>query len=399
MLRFGMPVNIGGLTVATYPFVMDASQRFVEPRDLWSKRLPAKLKVAAPAVAPHQGGEAWFFEGGQFVRPLGLEVCAGKSPADLKLSGYSYTEIRKGCFDPRERLKDMTEDGIDAANIFPTFALSLRALHDAAAQNACVRAYNDAVWEFCQTDLARLVPHALIPNTTLDAAIAEAKRAAKTGFRGVVFNGWPGGGAEPDPSEDAFWAVCQDAGLVVNLVGGGPNIAVHLGGMNLGEGIEAPPAEALWAGRASAKGTNMAWLVYTAVLDRFPNLKLALTETGAGWMPFYLETVDDIYRRSRFWAHPNLKYTPSEYIQRQVYFTIEGDRFAVTARHDMGVDHLLWASGYPGAAASRVWPSSRMEIADQFRAVPDDERDMMVGGNCVALYGLKPKARAKAAAR
>ncbi|MSQ26233.1 MAG: hypothetical protein EXR49_08235 [Dehalococcoidia bacterium] len=392
----GMPAGTGGHTLANYPFVFDASQRYVEPRDLWSKRLPAKLKAAAPAVAPHQGGEAWFFEGGKFVRPLGLEVCAGKSPAELKLSGYSYAEIRKGCFDPKERLKDMTEDGIDAANIFPTFALSLRTLKDAAAQQACVRAYNEAVWEFCQTDAARLVPHALMPHTTLEAAMAEAKRAAKTGFGGVVFNGWPAAGAEPDPSEDSFWALCQDAGLVVNLVGGGPNISVSIAGMDIEQGKSAVAPEALWAGRASAKGTNMAWMVYTAVLDRFPNLKLALTETGAGWMPFYLETVDDIYRRSRFWAHPNLKYTPSEYIQRQVYFTIEGDRFAVRARHDMGVDHLLWASGYPGAAAARVWPSSRMDIADQFRSVPNAERDMMIGGNGVALYGLKAKVKATA---
>ena len=371
------------------PFVMDASQRFVEPADLWAKRLAAKHRPSAPKVVTHKDGEAWSFDGGAFLRPLGLEVSAWESPLALKLSGYAYAGIRKGCTDPKERLQDMDTDDIDMASIFPTFALSLRHVKDADLQQACVSAYNDAVWEFCQTNPKRLVPHALMPNTTLNAAMAEVKRAAKTGFKSVVFNGWPSGATEPLPEDDAFWGLCQDAGLVISMVQGGPGINVSVSGAAQEEGTPSPQVEALWAGRSAGKGTNVSWMVNTAIFERFPTLKVALVETGAGWMPYYSETLDDIYRRARFWSLTYLKHTPSEYMRRNVYATVEADNFAVQVRADIGMTHLMWASGYPGAAAARVWPSSRTAIDDQFRGVPEAERLLMTGGNCLALYGLQ----------
>ncbi len=375
--------------------VYDACQHFVEPPDLWSKRLPAKLQAAAPKVAAQSGGgEAWSF--GDVLRPLGLEVSAGQSPVDIRDSGYTYAVIRKGTYDPKARIKDMDIDEIDVANILPTFALALRHIKDAALQNACVSAYNDAVLEFCKTaDPKRCIPQALMPHTNLDSATKELERVAKAGsFKGIVFNGWPAGGAIADRSEDAFWARVEEAKLVVNMVKGGPNVASLVPDEAVPVAGIPAPIEAHWAGRASAKGSNVAWLVYTNVLEKFPGLQVALLETGAGWLPFYLETVDDIYRRSRFWAGEYLKYTPREYFIRQVHATVEGDHFAIQARRDIGVKNLLWASCYPSAASGAIWPSSRVVIGDQFRGVPADERQRIVRDNAAELYGVKAEARA-----
>ncbi len=376
------------------PFIYDASQRFIEPRDLWSARLPAKHKDSAPSVVAFEEGkgEAWSFDGGALMRPLGLEVSAGNSPLELKEFGYTYDSIRKGCYDARERVKDLDIDEVDVANIQPTFALTLRNVSDGELQKACVRAYNEAVWDWCQEgDPARLIPQALMPYVGIDAAMDELNFAIKKGFKGIAFNGWPSGGEEPQEGDDRFWAQVEEAGLVIGLVQGGPAITASLTGEPIRAATEPVPIEALWSGRASAKGTNIAWLVYTAVLERFPKLKVALLETGAGWLPFYLETVNDIFRRSRFWAHPFLKYTPSEYIQRNVSATVEGDRFAIDARADIGVNALLWATGYPGAVSNSVWPSSKVTIEDQFRGITEDERRRILGENCAELYGVTPK--------
>ena len=375
------------------PFIYDASQRFVEPPDLWSSRLSAKHKDAAPVVVAFpEGGEAWSFEGGALMRPLGLEVSAGSSPLELKEFGYTYDSIRKGAYDAKERVRDLDIDEVDVANILPTYALTLRSLSDGELQKACVRAYNEAVWDWCQEgDPARLVPQALIPYVGIDAAMDELNFAIKKGFKGIVFNGWPCGDEEPQESDDRFWAQAEEAGLVIDLVQGGPNITASLTGEPIRAATEPVPIESLWSGRASAKGTNVAWMVYTAIFQRFPTLKAALLETGAGWLPFYLETVNDIFRRSRFWAHPFLKYTPSEYIQRNVSVTVEGDRFAIEARADIGVNALLWATGYPGAASNSVWPSSKVTIEAQFLGVPDGERRRILGKNCADLYGVTPK--------
>src|SRR5437867_844211 len=91
--------------------VFDASQFIIEPQDLWTKRVAARHKDAAPrVVAAPGGGEAWAFEGGAWLCRLGLDVCAGRSPTELRKSGLSYSTIRKGMFDPKERLKDMAAD-------------------------------------------------------------------------------------------------------------------------------------------------------------------------------------------------------------------------------------------------------------------------------------------------
>lgn len=373
------------------PLVFDACQHFVEPPDLWTSRLPAKFRSAVPQVVPHAaGGETWTFDVGAYLRPLGLEVSAGQSPQELRLSGYTYGAIRKGTYDPSARIRDLDLDGIALANVFPTFALSLRHLKDLELQNLCVSAYNDAVAEFCNAgDSQRLLPHALMPSTTLDAALKELERISKSGrFKGIVFNGWPSGASTPGASDEAFWARCQETGMVLNMIGGGPNIAPLLSGSAIPSTGEAPPVEALWAGRAVAKAANVAWLLFNGIFEKFPGLKVALIETGAGWLPFYQETVDDIYRRARFWAHPYLKLTPSEYLQRQVYATIEGDHFAVRARHDIGIKNLLWASCYPTAASAVVWPSSRTVIAAQLGGIPEEERRRILAGNAAALYGV-----------
>src|SRR5207302_472903 len=88
---------------------------------------------------------------------------------------------------------------------------------------ACVRAYNDGVWEWAQAgDPDRLIPNAVLPATGFAAAMAELRRVVDRGFRGVVFGGWPAGGEAPTPEEDPFWALCEEAGVVVHLLAGGP---------------------------------------------------------------------------------------------------------------------------------------------------------------------------------
>ncbi len=370
--------------------IFDAAQHIVEPPDLWTSRLPSKHREAAPRVVPFPGGgEAWSFDGGALLRPLGLEVAAGFSPLELRTAGYSYSTIRKGAYDPAERLRDMAIDEIDAACIFPTFATAVRHLGDRDLQLACVQAYNDSVLEWTREgDASRLLPQALMPTTGADAALAEAQRAVKAGFRGVVFNGWPGGGADPSADEEPFWAFCQEAGLVISLLRGGPGILARTGGEPLPPDGVPEPLEMLWAGRANAKGTNLALFIYTGILERFPNLRIALIETGAGWVPPYLEESNNTWRRARFWVDRQLRYTPSDYFQRQVTATVEGDRVAIEAREDVGVGSMMWASGYPSVVSATVWPGSRLAIEEQFRGVPDIERRRILWDNAAALFGV-----------
>ncbi len=383
--------------MASTPFVMDAAQYVIESPDLWTSRVPAKLKDQAPKVVDMpDGGQGWSFNDGAWLRPLGLEVAAGHSPIDIKDHGYSYADIREGMYDGKARLEDLRVDEIDAANIFPTYALDVRSIMDPELHIACVQAYNDALSDWAKAgDAKRLLPQAILPAVGLDPALDELKRVAKMGFRGIVFNGWPAGGDRPQDAEDAVWDLCADAGIVINLVRGGPNTpdrtavapSKYVGKDASGVRAADPPIELAWATAASIRNQNMAWFVLLGICERWENIKISMVDTGAGWITTTGELMDWNYRYAQFYGmNYRLKYVPSDYVKRNFHATIKGERFVVVAREDFGENSLMWSSNYPNS--SSTFPTSPLAISEQMDGVPNDERARLAGLNCAEWYGV-----------
>ena len=53
----------------------------------------------------------------------------------------------------------------------------------------------------------------------------------------------------------------------------------------------------------------------------------------------------------------------------------------------IGVDKMMWGSDYPHFDST--WPNSQAAIERNFEGVPDDEREMILGGNMIRLYNLQ----------
>ncbi len=375
--------------------VIDAAQYLIEPPDLWQGRVPAKHREKAPRVVPMpDGGEGWAFEGGAWLRPLGLEASAGRSPFELRDHGLSYPQIERGMLGAAERLADMDRDGVDAAVVFPTYGVDVRHIEDPELHVACVRAYNDAVQEWAAGGSERLIPMAMVPAVGIDAATAELRRIAKAGYKGIVFSGWPSGTGQPQREEEPFWALCAEAEIVVNLVRGGPvgadrtpSAPQRYIGANGGRvrAVDVPPEVAM-AEIGAIKNINLSWMVLAGVLQQFPGLRLALIDCGAGWLPTCGELFDWYYRYEQFVAFAQLKDKPGEYIRRQVKATVQGEPHAIATRKDIGVESLLWSSNYPNSTSS--WPDSAKAIDDLLAGLPDNERSLITAGNCAALYDI-----------
>ena len=151
-------------TTTARPTVFDAAQYLIEPPDLFTANVPSAMRDRVPRVVELPGGgDAWSFEDGAWLRPIGFEVQAGRGPIDLRESPLGYRDLRPGLSDADARLTDMDTDEIDAAAIFPTFAQELRFLVDADMQVACVRAYNDVAADWMQRGRGRLAAAALVP--------------------------------------------------------------------------------------------------------------------------------------------------------------------------------------------------------------------------------------------
>ena len=127
-------------------------------------------------------------------------------------------------------------------------------------------------------------------------------------------------------------------------------------------------------------------LIFTGTFERFPDLHVAMIETGVGWIPHFLEQIDDRYWRNRSWGNIPIKQAPSYYWYRNMSATFITDRNGIENRHGAGVDNIMWSTDYPHHGND--WPYSRKSIADMMGHIPAGERHKICAGNAVRIFGL-----------
>lgn len=375
----------------TYRYVSVDSHLEVSP-DQWRGHVDPEFREYVPEVVELDGGgDAWKLPGDGPLIPLGLNFSAGRGWENLKPSGISYAEGLVGAGDGAQRLREMDSDGVDAEILFAAVA-GQRALQGRIpdeAYCALARGYND--WlsqEYTAADPDRLLGAAILPVTCTDDAVAELRRVADMpGIRTVVLHDWPNASGKPSPEDDRFWAAAVELGFP---------ISAHV---SFGEGEEAerraaaeagnfnfapPPALLTRVGGVTAYTCTQ--MILAGVFDRFPDLRIAIAECGASWVPTYAEQADTNYVRHRHWAGIDLPHPPSWYIQRHFLFGIQDDFLAVKYRHDVGVGNIAWSTDFPHVATD--WPHSMDLIKRMFDGVPEDEKQRMVCGNAVDFYGL-----------
>jgi predicted TIM-barrel fold metal-dependent hydrolase len=351
---------------------------------------PAYREWAPQVVRLENGGDAWLMPGKSTPVPLGLNFSAGRGWRNLKPSGIAYAENPAGSGDGRQRLREMDADGVDAEILFPAVAgqRSMDGLVPRDAYAALARGYND--WlsqEFCAADPDRLLGCALLPISTAEDAAAELRRVAGLpGIRTAILHQWPNGTGKPAPEDDLFWEAAVETGLPLS-------VHVSFGGGAAGdtppEGfLNFAPINKLLTRDGGDTGYSATQLITSGVFDRFPGLRIAYAETGAGWVPYYAEQADDNYKRHRYWAQIELAHEPSWYIKRHFLWGFQVDPYGVKNRHEVGVENLMWATDFPHVATD--WPESRRVIEDLFAGVPEDEKRAMICENAARFYKLRP---------
>ena len=112
----------------------------------------------------------------------------------------------------------------------------------------------------------------------------------------------------------------------------------------------------------------LAAVIGAAVLERYPNVRIAFGESGIGWIPYALDRMDFEWE-DRF-RDLGLTMKPSDYWRRQCKGTFQFDRIGTKLIEDMGVETLMWGSDYPHGDG--VWPESSKYIEEQFGHLPAD---------------------------
>src|SRR5215217_1785060 len=325
--------------------VIDADGHCQEPEDGLADWLPEEYVSRAPRkITDNLGQPRMLLEGRVWGKSEGL----GQG-----VSGPFAPHIvgsRPGMRDASKRLPDMDEEGIDVAVIFGTsIALTVNGLQDKGLSTAVCHAVNRWLIDYCSTDPRRLKGVGLIPCQDPPRAAEELAFLADHGVASAMLPTNVYGINLGDRRFDPIYRAAQGLGMPLSVhPQTGHDGQYGISGV-MGAGTErmekysyvhvtAFPFELMIA---------LMHMIGEGVFDRFPNLKVGFMEGGCGWLPFWMERLDEHQEKLRpQW--PDLQRKPSEIIRGdQVSFTCEPEEQTLPYVLDfVGESQIMYASDY-----------------------------------------------------
>jgi predicted TIM-barrel fold metal-dependent hydrolase len=365
--------------------VIDADGHVMEPNELYDRFIEEKFRadleelkrIAATRPSQYFFG---FFHQLNTGRPLGAVsiekplVRAGRRPR-------GETPDIRGGFDPHVRVKDMDREGIDTAVLFATAVSSFCALKSVEFELAMIRAYHRWLAGYCSAYPRRLAGVAVVPMRAPELAAAQIRRVAKEPWCvGVYLSGHMEDKLLDHPAFHPIWRACVDADLPACFHGGTARPPYGCATFEMGNNLfiqhsATNPFEIMRA---------IAALVGGGVLELFPRLRVAFLEAGVGWLPYWMERLDEHYALMPEYV-PNLKRKPSEAIRSENFFiSCDPDEETLPfVVNFVGSDHVLYASDYPhfdGRFPDTVKLTARPEV------FPPEVQRKILQDNPLRLY-------------
>lgn len=351
--------------------VIDADGHVWEPESVWEKHLDAAFQDRRPRLVRDNRGTTRYVYEGKLIPPgEGLGAWAPEGILEA-------TTHRDGAFDPKLRLVDMDTEGIDVAVLFGSFGLVLNHTRDAALSAALCRAYNDWLADYCSADSSRLKAVPAIPLVDMPRALAEARRAiGELGMVGINLSTTMLSLPAHDEAFHPLYALAQELGVPITFhAGGGGFVEPRLDNYALSHTC-AFPFDVMY---------GMTCVLGGGVMERFPELRVAFLEAGCGFLPYYLERLDEHFHKRT--GEMPIPRPPSEYLaQGRVWVSCEPDESSlewVVSR--VGAERILYASDYPHWDAE--FPESVRKIRDR-EGLGAEAKRAILGDNAAELFGL-----------
>ncbi|MCB0994813.1 MAG: amidohydrolase [Acidimicrobiales bacterium] len=366
--------------------IVSADDHLTEPPHMFEGRVPRRFADVAPRVERDEHGHDWWVFDHERVPLLGSDSWQGFEPGHAYLGQVNFDDLHPAVYDIHERVKHMDVVGVEASLNFASAPFGFAGtrfmkMHDPDAGLACMRAFND--WHL--EEWASPYPGRIIPNQVTwlrdpNIAASEVRRNAERGFKALSFSENPAQLGLPslytehwDPLLDA----CVETGTVINL---------HVGSSSqtMVPSADSAPAVlgALFPINAMAAAVD--W-VFSGALLRFPDLRIALSEGGIGWIPVVVDRIEIMSRQLDYPAQFG-DLSPVDVLRRNFWFTALYEEQAMAQRHLAGVDHIMVEVDYPHSDST--WPDVQELLARQLAGVPDDEVAKMTHLNAIELYGL-----------
>lgn len=398
----------GGNADTTIPRIVSVDDHVVEPPHVWETYLPAKYRDRGPRVErrgiagmKHIGGgtyeqqfsddgvpgDCWVFEDLVYIHKRHV-AAVGFSRDEMTMTPITYDEMRPGCYDVTARVADMRDNHVDHSLCFPSFprfcGQAFTEATDRGLGEACVYAYNDWMHEeWCGESDGVNLPLIIVPLWDAELAAAEVRRNAARGCRAVTFSEIPPHLGLPSIHSgfwDPFFAACAETGTVV---------CMHIGSSSR---MPATSPDAPVAVAASLSFNNaiasLADFLFSGVLVRFPDLKLAYSEGQIGWIPYILERADDVWSEHRAWGGvaETIPEPPSSYYYRQVYGCFFRDQHGIDSLDKVGLHNVTFETDYPHTDST--WPHTLETVTKMMGHLTPEEQYRILRGNAIDMLGL-----------
>ena len=351
----------------------------MEPVSMWAEFLAPEYRDQGPRIVEVDGFPLVTIEGEPLVRRRRFPFPAPHVPQ--RATGL-LTRVRVAHFGTTARLADMDAHGVDVQILFPTVGGQLlgREFRDAGLLAACCRAYNAWCREQSRAAPERLRWVATLPLQDVALAMEEARRAAADGAVGFYMRPSPVLGRNfYHPDYEPLWAAIESLGLPVCIHDGsspllpsyGDRMTTHTSGH-----ILCHPFEAMSA---------MMSLIWYGVVERFPALRFIHLEADAGWLPYWLQRMEQHYDLHARAEHPSMVMSPTAYFRRNFYVACRGDEKTLPSVVDLvGDERLLFHTDYPHSDAT--WPAGLEAIESQ--PIPEESLRRIYWDNGAQAFGI-----------
>ncbi len=377
-------------------FVVSADCHANEPAAYLADYIEPEYRERIPHLEVRPDGSRWSVTEGNrpmMVRPSDESVAKAKGenrhwgskmePEDVLRNASGRTM--------EERLADQTADGIDVELIFPNKGLLCWATPDPVFADAMCRAWNRWAYDFHGGAGgwygSRSLPLASIATGDLDCALRTVRWAAERGFVGLCLGNSPVYGPKQwghleynDPTFEPLWSLIDETGLPLTFhvatgrdpraVGGNGGAIINYVCHSMETTIE-----------------PLVQLITSGVFERHPGLRAGMVESGIGFVPWLLETMDYAYKAHHFWVRPVIPELPSAYFRRNCFATFQEDHEGLSAiEPNQLVENVMWANDYPHHEGS--WPHSAATVERQMNHISDEAREKILGLNAKRVFNL-----------
>ncbi|MCU1346784.1 MAG: hydrolase [Acidimicrobiia bacterium] len=369
--------------------MVSIDDHIIEPSTVFENHMPEKYKAAGPQFERLPNGiDQWVFQG-KVMGTTGLGAVASWPKNEWGFDPVGLAEMRPGCYDVHERVRDMNANGLLASMNFPTsagFAGAWLADHpDRELSAIAVAAYNDwHIDELAGSYPGRFIPMGILPLWDTEACVKEIHRIAAKGCTAITFPETPYVNGLPsfygDHWDPVIKALCDTDIAMCMHIGGAFNLLQRPEGATHDQLIVLSP-------QLSAIATTD--LMVSGTFKKFPALKVALSEGGIGWISFLLDRMDR-HITNQSWTGLDLGGSATDLWRSNFLGCFITDPSTMGLIDRIGEDTVAWECDYPHSDST--WPNSPEVLLDELNTgkVPDRQIEKITWENACRFFRFDP---------